>query len=190
MSTTTPNLGLIKPDPSEQYDIMVFNGNSDLIDTAVHDLSQSVSDAAPIFHSTTQTTYGIGYLNVYGHVKLTDSVNLTLGELSGTAATPLAVKTAYDLANSKASSLFVSTTLTTPWDGTGPWTKTVTLPNILSTDRPIIGPSLSSTQSTRLAQLEAWNLITKATASSGQITFYADEAMPAISFQIQIQVVR
>lgn len=35
MSTSTPNLGLVKPAATEKYNIAVFNTNSDNIDTAV-----------------------------------------------------------------------------------------------------------------------------------------------------------
>ena len=39
MATKTPNLGLTKPDPSEYYDIEVFNTNADKIDKAISDNS-------------------------------------------------------------------------------------------------------------------------------------------------------
>ena len=42
--------------------------------------------------------YGIADSSNYGHVKLSDSTTSTSGESSGVAATPLAVKKAYDLA--------------------------------------------------------------------------------------------
>ena len=35
MATNTPNYNLIKPDPSDYYDIAVFNDNADKIDTAL-----------------------------------------------------------------------------------------------------------------------------------------------------------
>lgn len=42
--------------------------------------------------------YGLADSSNYGHVKLSDSTNDTSGESSGVAATPLAVKKAYDMA--------------------------------------------------------------------------------------------
>lgn len=54
-------------------------------------------------HASTSNTYGAGTSSNYGHVKLSDSTNSTSGVTDGTAATPSAVKAAYDLANSKAS---------------------------------------------------------------------------------------
>ena len=66
-------------------------------DSAVTGLSTS---KAPIAHASTSTTYGIGTSSNYGHVKLSDSTTSTSSTSSGVAATPAAVKSAYDLANS------------------------------------------------------------------------------------------
>lgn len=54
---------------------------------------------APKAHASTATTYGAGSATNYGHVKLSDSILSTSGTAGGTAATPGAVKKAYDLAN-------------------------------------------------------------------------------------------
>lgn len=56
--------------------------------------------AAPKSHASTSTTYGAGNATKYGHVKLTNSVNSSLSAADGVAATPAAVKSAYDLASS------------------------------------------------------------------------------------------
>lgn len=47
--------------------------------------------AAPTMHSVTNTTYGVGSKNYYGHVRLSDSTSPAYGQNSGVAATPLAV---------------------------------------------------------------------------------------------------
>lgn len=51
---------------------------------------------APTSHATSSTTYGAGTSSNYGHVKLSDSISSTSGASSGIAATPSAVKSAYD----------------------------------------------------------------------------------------------
>ena len=56
----------------------------------------------PLSHSSSSTEYGVGNGENYGHIKLSDSTSSTSGVSGGTAATPSAVKAAYDLANSKA----------------------------------------------------------------------------------------
>ena len=68
------------------------------------DITLSASDvgASPSNHRSTATTYGAANSSYYGHVKLSDSVSSTNSTDSGVAATPKAVKEAYDLANGKA----------------------------------------------------------------------------------------
>ena len=56
---------------------------------------------APTSHATNATTYGTGTDTNYGHLKLSDSTSSTSSTNGGTAATPAAVKAAYDLANEK-----------------------------------------------------------------------------------------
>lgn len=57
--------------------------------------------AAPTSHASSSTTYGAGSSSNYGHLKLSDSTSSTSGTSGGIAATPSAVKSAYDLANGK-----------------------------------------------------------------------------------------
>ena len=56
---------------------------------------------APTSHASSETTYGTGPSSDYGHVRLSDSTSSTSSTSGGYAATPAAVKAAYDLANSK-----------------------------------------------------------------------------------------
>ena len=56
---------------------------------------------APINHASDGTTYGAGSSSNYGHVKLSDATNSTSAATGGIAATPAAVKAAYDLANGR-----------------------------------------------------------------------------------------
>lgn len=63
--------------------------------------------AAPTAHASTATTYGAGSASNYGHVKLSDSTSTASGASEGIAATPTAVKAAYDLAASKEESFSV-----------------------------------------------------------------------------------
>lgn len=55
--------------------------------------------ASPTSHASSATTYGVGTSANYGHLKLSDVTNSTSGTSGGIAATPAAVKAAYDLAN-------------------------------------------------------------------------------------------
>lgn len=73
--------------------------------TAAHDAQRIAGEAqsavdgkAPQNHASTATTYGIGNATSYGHVRLSDATDSTMGEPSGVAATPTAVRSAYDAA--------------------------------------------------------------------------------------------
>jgi len=44
MSTTTTNLGLMKPDAAENYDVGVFNSNADTLDAAYGDVGVALDD--------------------------------------------------------------------------------------------------------------------------------------------------
>lgn len=81
-------------------------------------------------------------------------------------------------------------TLDTAWSGTSaPYTKTVSVSGLLSTDNPIIDVIMSGTYSTDEARMEAWGYIYRATTANNSITFYANEK-PTVSLPIQIKVVR
>lgn len=83
---------------------------------AVANLNISVTaleeSRAPKYHASTLTTYGVGTSTNYGHVRLSDATGSTSAASGGTAATPAAVKTAYDLANGKAPKAHASTATT------------------------------------------------------------------------------
>ena len=84
----------------------------------------------------------------------------------------------------------LTATLNTTWSGTSaPFSKTVTVSDILSTDTPIIDVVMSGTYSTDEARAEAWGYIYRAVTANGSITFYATEK-PTVSLPIQIKVVR
>lgn len=73
--------------------------------TAASNAQSSANGKAPTNHASTATTYGAGTGTNYGHVKLSDSTDTAYGANDGIAATPAAVKAAYDLANSTKDSL-------------------------------------------------------------------------------------
>ena len=79
-------------------------------------LDYSDVSASPIDHASANTTYGKGTDASYGHVKLSDSTSSTSTVSGGTAATPKAVKDAYDLADSKTSAMIVDVSNTQPTD--------------------------------------------------------------------------
>lgn len=77
----------------------------------------AVSGKAPTNHASTATTYGKGTSTNYGHVKLSDSILSTSDTAGGTAATPGAVKKAYDLANRAETTLLGGKKIVCGWSG-------------------------------------------------------------------------
>ena len=61
----------------------------------IDELSESVSGKAPIYHASSETTYGKGNAILYGHLRL-ESARSQHGVDDGYAATPSAVQGAYD----------------------------------------------------------------------------------------------
>lgn len=68
------------------------------------DVTTSLSGKAPTSHASSATTYGMGTGSNYGHVKLSDSTSSTSAASAGIAASPKAVKAAYDKAVEAANS--------------------------------------------------------------------------------------
>lgn len=82
-------------------------------------------------------------------------------------------------------------TISTSWTGSSvPYTQTVTVTGITSTDTPIVDVVLSSTTSTALSQLEAWGCVSKITTGTNQITITCLEDKPTTAIPIQLKVVR
>lgn len=79
---------------------------------AAYDLA---SGKAPTSHASTATTYGAGSSSKYGHVKLSDSHASTSGASGGIAATPSAVKSAYDLASKAVTTLLDGKKIVCGW---------------------------------------------------------------------------
>ena len=83
------------------------NGQNPPIDAQeMQDICDSVAkNQAPTSHASPTTDYGVGNAAKYGHVKLSDTADSSLGQTFGTAATPAmvsAVKTVADGAASTA----------------------------------------------------------------------------------------
>lgn len=99
------NIGELSLDVSDTYNTVFGNLGSDNEFVGLYEVAEQVSanrdTKAPKSHASTATTYGIGTSSNYGHVKLSDSTSTTSGASAGVAATPTAVKAAYDKANIK-----------------------------------------------------------------------------------------
>lgn len=62
----------------------------------IDELSEALDGKAPIYHASTEETYGKGNAVLFGHLKLSGERSPLFGVDDGVAATPSAVQTAYD----------------------------------------------------------------------------------------------
>ena len=77
------------------------------------------------------------------------------------------------------------------WQGDkAPYTQTVNIPGILATDVPHISPVYAEDLESKLAQREAWMMVSDAETADGSITFTCFEDKPATGLFIQIEVNR
>ena len=85
----------------------------------------------------------------------------------------------------------VTATLSTEWVGTSaPYTQTISIENILSSDTPHITPVYSGTVSNKILQKEAWAVIDEAETTDGAIVFRCFEEKPTKAVTVQIEVNR
>ena len=96
------NNGTLLEDRLKKSEDKVNNLKDVALSGDYNDLTNKPTSMKPTSHASTSDTYGKGDSTNYGHVKLSSSTNSTSGTSSGEAATPSAVKAAYDLANGKA----------------------------------------------------------------------------------------
>lgn len=102
LNTTSKDTALYRYDGtnfvaiSNTAEISAIVARLDGIDDSISALESEVDGKAPKAHAVNANTYGLGTNSVYGHVKLSDSTTSTSGQTAGIAATPAAVKSAYD----------------------------------------------------------------------------------------------
>lgn len=128
----------------------------------------------------------------FGLSKLSDAIDSVNDVNNGIASTPKATKSAYDLANSKSQKVsYTSTLLSAGWSGSeAPYTQSLTINGVLSTDTPVIGPVMTSNYETNKAMLEAWSLVSRITTDSNMITAYCFDKKPEVNVPIQLMCMR
>lgn len=72
-----------------------FNSAMDNIETAIENVP-AIETLAPKNHASEENVYGVGNASLYGHLKISDSVSSPSDSTGGIAASPKAIKTAYD----------------------------------------------------------------------------------------------
>lgn len=95
------------------------------------------------------------------------------------------------LVNEKATTKVFSATLNAEsWSSSAPYTQTVSVSGVLSTDNPLVDIVLSSTTATAKNEVAAWGCVSKITTASDAITATCLEEKPTVNMTIQLKVVR
>lgn len=98
MAKQTEHYNFTVPDITDAADITQIDNVINQIDEAMHNIDVEVTAKAPQNHASTENIYGTGTGVDYGHVMLSDSISSVSNDTNGIAATPAAVKAAYDKA--------------------------------------------------------------------------------------------
>ena len=85
----------------------------------------------------------------------------------------------------KAEKFHATATIGTTWEGSGPYTQTVSVSGLLASDTPIIDLIASTNPETAEAEIASWAVIYRIDTANGSLTVYASEATTqAITIQI------
>ena len=89
-----------------------------------------------------------------------------------------------------ATTITYNATIGTSWSGSGPYTQTITLDGILSTDNPIVDVVLSDDTESGKSTIEAWSNVSRIVTNDDTITVYCYDSAPIVNIPIQLKVVR
>ncbi len=115
-------------------------------------------------------------------------VEQTTGTSTSSVMSQDAVTT--QLNNKATTNLYTATLPVSGWSSSAPYTQTVSVSGILSTDTPIADVVLNVVTSTAMTQISAWMCVSKIETANGSITATCFENKPEIDIPIQLKVVR
>ena len=115
-------------------------------------------------------------------------VEQTTGTSTSSVMSQDAVTT--QLNNKATTNLYTATLTSSGWSSSAPYTQTVSVSGILSTDTPIADVVLDVVTSTAMTQISAWMCVSKIETADGSITATCLENKPEIDIPIQLKVVR
>lgn len=89
-----------------------------------------------------------------------------------------------------ATTITYNATIGTTWSGSGPYTQTISVNGLLSTDNPIIDVVLSDDTESSKTILENWSNVSRIVTNDESITIYCYDTKPTVSIPIQLKIVR
>ena len=178
------------------------DGQIDVLESSISGLSQTVNTQGESITSLqsqvssndtdianlqgTTTTQGQSISSLQSEVSALNQSVTTQGQNISTLQSN--ISTINSELSGKAKRYIYNSTLNTTWSGSAtPYTQTVSISGILSTDTPHIIPVYSNNVED---EVQAWSMVTRATTSNGSITFYCYGDKPTISLNLQIEVIR
>lgn len=171
------------PEPAED-DEAVNKGYADAIDRknagAANNAQKAASEAKKVADAAMPRTGAVmeGSIDMNGF----GIANLPAPEADGSAA-----NRSYVDGKRK---LFSVTLLAANWNGEGPYTQTVAVMGILSSDMPHYGAVYSADPEARLAQKEAFAMVDDLYTASDSVTVVCFEDRPGVDLSIQMEVLR
>ena len=123
--------------------------------------------------------------------KLSNEISLSLtGDVVGSAkfngSKGVAISTTVSAAKH-----YTATLSSSGWSSSAPYTQTVSVSGIKSTDNPIVDINMSSATSSNSASLlEAWALVGRVATADGKITAYCYDKKPTTNIVINLMVVK
>ena len=76
------------------------------------------------------------------------------------------------------------------WSDSAPYTQTVSVSDLLATDKPHLFPVYSDTLDTAITQHESWAMVSTAVSNDGSLTLKCFEEKPAADLTLQLEVNR
>jgi len=210
----TQNYNLKKPEGTDLVNIDDLNYNADVIDTELAarikngggvpsiqaglDAEKPVpgtagglyiaTDKQIIYRDTGSAWQKIGVVNwndISGKpTSFTPNAHKNTHAIGGTdVLTPQDIGAAVNV-------VYTATIQAANWSGSeAPFSQSVSVSGILSTDTPIIDVVMSGTYDTDIERSSQWNYVYRAVTEANSITFYA-KTKPTIDLPVQIKVVR
>jgi len=210
----TQNYNLKKPEGTDLVNIDDLNYNADVIDT---ELAKRIINAGNVpsiqagldGNKPAPGTVGGLYVATDTQILYRDTGTawqkvgvVKWGDIEGkpSSFTPTAHKTTHATGGSDALTpadigaavnvVYTATIQAANWSGSeAPFSQSVSVSGILSTDTPIIDVVMSGTYGTDIERSSQWNYVYRAVTGANSITFYA-KTKPTIDLPIQIKVVR
>ena len=135
-------------------------------------------------HNVTKSQVGLG--NVDNTSDMDKPVSTAQAEAITKAKEDLT-----SLANNKATTeMLIGTLLASDWSDSAPFTQTLIIEGILSTDYPFVDIDLSEIEDA-LPVIEGWNMVGRVTTNAdNEVTVYCYEEAPAVDIPIVFKVVR